>query len=112
MRDMKARSMGKAGKGPGSRVQGPGSEPKPETRNPKPHSGRRGLERGLPKVDPVGGQRNPHPDEPDEPELLDELDEAVHTARGDGHFAPTPRRYQRDDDEHDCPDEPPPGWED
>lgn len=67
---------------------------------------KKGLERGHEK-----SVRHP-PDDSGEFEVLDELDEAVHVARGDGHFAPTSGRYQKDDDEHDCPDRPPPGWGD
>lgn len=96
MRDMKARAMNKASKT---------AEP------PKPNTGRRGLDRGRNAMG-TGYERQKPEGEGDEPELLDELEEAVHEARGDGHFAPTARKFSRDDsEEHECPDEPPPGWE-
>lgn len=79
----------------------------------KPNTGQRGLERGSSSARATGYEREKPGNEGDEPELLDELEEAVHEARGDGHFAPTARKFNRDDsEEHECPDEPPPGWED
>lgn len=87
MRDMKSRQMNVLGGPPR-----PGSRP-----------------RGRPRRDaPLPGPREET--EGDEPELLDAVEEAVHEAQGDGHFAPSARRYQKDEDERDCPSEPPPGW--
>lgn len=116
MRDMKARSLdAKVRQRPASL----GTHPSDVSAKPRrsklelPNTGRQGLGRGTKTARATGHERAGKRDDEgggDEPELLDELDEAVHSAQSDGHFAPSARRYQRDDDEHDCPDEPPPGW--
>ena len=74
----------------------------------------RGRPRKNPPPPPEPSRRPPTIDkddgESDGPEL-DAMDDAVHEARGDGHFAPATRRFEPDETDHDCPDEPPPGWE-
>lgn len=102
MRDMKARQMSRLGALPPR----PGSAPRGRPRKDAPVR-KPGLERGLPQGSV------PRPDDDDDAaELVDELDAAVHEARADGHFAPSSRRFVPDDAERDCPDTPPPGWED
>lgn len=88
MRDMKSRSMGKTKK------------------TAPPNTGRRGLERGGRKTASIPGDGEQGEDR----EELDDMDESMHVAQHDGHFAPTKRLVHDDHEDRDCPDEPPPGW--